>query len=105
MVDLFDFVEKKQNTSKMAFDSMKPHLSKIYKKILFSLHQEGKSTDDNLELRLEMSHQSLSACRRHLVKKGYVEETGDTKPTRSGRKAKVWKITESGIVTLCRELK
>jgi len=52
-----------------------------------------------------MSHQSLSACRRHLVKKGYVEETSDTKPTRSGRKAKVWKITESGIVTLCRELK
>lgn len=48
-------------------------------------------TDDGLEIRLEMRHQTASARRRGLVQKGLVEWTGQYGQTRSGRRAKIWK--------------
>ena len=57
-----------------------------------------ESTDDELESRLEMRHQTVSACRRGLVKKELAIATGKTRPTRSGRHANVWRLTESGKV-------
>jgi len=64
-------------------------------KILLELYH-CKQTDDDMEVKLEMRHQTVSACRRGLVKKDLVVVTGDTKPTRSGRKANVWECTQQG---------
>jgi len=89
----------------MAYDSIKPHLSAMKRRVLSSLHRFGSACDDILEQRLGMSHQSLSACRRGCVKDGYVEATGDTGHTRSGRKANIWRITEAGIMALHRREK
>ena len=54
------------------------------------------STDDALEFRVEMRHQTVSACRRGLVLKEMVVPTGNTRPTRSNRLANVWTLTELG---------
>ena len=58
--------------------------------------REFEGTDDWLEQILDSPHQSVSACRRHLVKKGLVEATGDLQPTRSGRRAQIWRLTAAG---------
>ena len=47
-------------------------------------------TDDELEVRLELLHQTASARRRALVQKGLLVDSGETRPTRSGRQATVW---------------
>jgi hypothetical protein len=98
MKSLFDYID----TSKEAYKSILPHLSGMKARVLQAI-RNSPSTDDNLEMLLDMRHQSLSACRRHLVKDGLVEESGDYLPTRSGRKARVWRITEKGIVALSRK--
>tara|TARA_R100000963_G_C4628251_1_gene93953 strand:+ start:754 stop:1062 length:309 start_codon:yes stop_codon:yes gene_type:complete len=95
MNSLFDYI----NTSKEAYKSILPHLSDMKGRVLQAIRNHP-STDDHLEIVLDMRHQSLSACRRQLVKDGLVEESGDYLPTRSGRKANVWVITEAGIVAL-----
>ncbi|MCP4742896.1 MAG: hypothetical protein GY871_11835 [Actinomycetales bacterium] len=79
-----------RQTSNEAHDSVKPHLTEMKWKVL-SLLKTRDSTDDELEMLTGMSHQSLSACRRGLVKDGLVEATGDRRPTRSGRAAQVWR--------------
>jgi len=68
----------------------------ISNKILLELLTEGM-TDDEMEVSMKMRHQTVSACRRGLVKKELVVPSGDTRPTRSGRKANVWELTQAGI--------
>ena len=97
MKSLFENID----TSKEAFKSILPILSDMKAKVLLAINEEP-STDDRLEYVLTMKHQSLSAYRRYLVKDGLVEESGDYLPTSSGRKAKVWRITEKGIVALAK---
>ena len=48
------------------------------------------STDDEIELALEMRHQTASARRRGLVLTGWLENSGHTRLTRSSTKAIVW---------------
>jgi len=55
-----------------------------------------QSTDDELEQRMELRHQTLSSSRRGCVVKGWVVPTGKKRPTRSGRNANVWELTEEG---------
>ena len=55
-----------------------------------------QSTDDEMELRMELRHQTLSSCRRQCVIKGWVIPTGKKRPTRSGRNANVWELTDEG---------
>ena len=80
-----------RRTSNAAYESIKPHKSSMKYRILKFL-EERESTDDEMEMALGMSHQTLSSCRRALVKDGLVEATGDKRPTRSGRLAQVWTI-------------
>ena len=100
--DLFDNLSKpyQLDTSAEAKRSIAPHLGKMKSRVLRSLHVDGNATDDELEQRLEMSHQSLSACRRGCVKDELVQATGKSRPTRSGCSANIWTITELGIVKL-----
>ena len=88
------------DTSAEAKMSIAPHMSKMKARVLLPLQADGDATDDELEQRLGMSHQSLSACRRGCVKDDLVHPTGKTRPTRSGRSANVWTITEAGICKL-----
>ena len=83
----------KQPCSLMALKSV--DTLSIGNKILLELYERGM-TDDELEVTLKMRHQTVSACRRELVKKELVVPSGDTRPTRSGRKANVWTVTETG---------
>ena len=85
-----ELFNQSRQTSNEAHNSVKPHLSEMKWKVL-SLLKTRDSTDDELEMLTGMSHQSLSACRRGLVKDGLVEATGDRRPTRSGRSAQVWR--------------
>ena len=81
------------DTSAEAKKSIQPHLSKMKQRVVTSLRVDGDATDDELEQRLGMTHQSLSACRRGCVKDELVAPTGKTRPTRSGRRANVWTVT------------
>ena len=83
----------KQPCSLMALKSV--DTLSIGNKILLELYERGM-TDDELEVTLKMRHQTVSACRRGLVKKDLVVPSGDTRPTRSGRKANIWTVTDSG---------
>lgn len=82
-----------REVSNMAHDSVKPHKGTMASKIVGALFK-SPMTDDELEVLLGMSHQSVSAGRRGLVKKGVVEPTGELRPTRSGRQAQVWRIKD-----------
>jgi len=90
-----------QPTSKMAFKSV--NVMTIQEKILCEL-KITDLTDDELEQTLDMRHQTVSACRRGLVKAGLVNATGDTRPTRSGRQANVWCLTMDGLIEFVKVL-
>lgn len=49
-------------------------------------------TDDDLERALLRSHQSVSAARNTLVRKGYITDSGQRRKTRSGNPAIVWRL-------------
>lgn len=61
-------------------------------------HQAG-ATDDDLEFALSRSHQSVSAARNHLCAKGYVIDTGRTRPNRHRNDAIVWAYSGKPVVT------
>jgi len=82
--------------SRAAFKSMKPYIPTVEHRIMHALAVMDTATDDELEVRLDLRHQTASACRRKLVQCDIVEATGDTRPTRSGRKATIWQLTAAG---------
>tara|TARA_R110002074_G_scaffold151300_1_gene304936 strand:+ start:177 stop:530 length:354 start_codon:yes stop_codon:yes gene_type:complete len=84
--------------ARMSVDAMS-----IKQKILCEL-KITPATDDELEQRLEMRHQSVSSCRRGCVKNEWVQPTGDTRPTRSGRLANVWELTATGVAEVAKIL-
>ena len=47
-------------------------------------------TDDEMEQITGRTHQSVSACRNALVHKGYLVDSGQRRPTRSGNQANVY---------------
>jgi len=50
-------------------------------------------TDDEIELATSKAHQSVSATRRALVLKGYLQDSGLRRSTRYGNQAIVWTVT------------
>ena len=72
----------------------------LYNNAMESLHIRGMMSglsDDELEVQLDGRHQTISSARNRLVKKELVKPSGDTRPTRSGRKANVWWLTSEGF--------
>ena len=65
-----------------------PIRERVYK-IIESMDFLG-ATDEELERRLNMKHQTVSARRRELVLMGRVKDSGVRRRTTSGRKAVVW---------------
>lgn len=56
-----------------------------------SRREEGW-TDDELERATSRTHQSVSAARNTLMRKGYIIDSGQRRKTRSGNDAIVWKV-------------
>ncbi len=58
------------------------------------LHDNGHGyTDDELEAMFGRTHQSVSATRNTLMRKGLIEDSGAKRQNRSGNLAIVWKRT------------
>ena len=84
--------EETRKTSKFAWLSTRPYAETMECMIL-QLLEEKEMTDDEIEVATAMRHQSVSATRRSLVKRGLVEATTKKRATRSGRLAVVWRLS------------
>lgn len=60
-------------------------------RIVEYLSSSGPATCDELEERLSMTHQTASARVNELMRAGVVVAEG-SRPTRSGRRARVWRL-------------
>lgn len=81
-------------TSEAAAESMVLPASGLRKKILDLIRDGGGFTCDEVERIFRIRHQSASARIRELVQDGWIEDSGESRKTRSGRKAIVWKAKE-----------
>lgn len=68
--------------------------------ILALVARFGGLTDDEIETTIGLPHQSASARRRELVLGGWLNDSGDTRATRTGAAAIVWKPTERALARL-----
>ena len=88
-------------TSHAAAAAATPRLGTFRAALLLAI-AEKPDTDDALEIRLDRSHQSLSAARNGLMRDLLIEPQRDvngedvTRITRSGNRAIVWTVTEAG---------
>lgn len=65
-------------------------------RVLESLRDHGPATCDELEQRLGLTHQTCSAAVNAVMNSGRIVADG-SRPTRSGRRARVWRVVEGGI--------
>ena len=56
------------------------------------------ATDDDIEVALKRSHQSVSGARNTLVRKGYLVDSGERRPNRYGNMAIRWAYTGKTVV-------
>lgn len=78
------------DTQDAAWDSVQPRLGTLNAEVLAAI-TESPSTCDELEQRLNLMHQTCSACVNHLMNNGLIVADGK-RPTRSGRQARVWRL-------------
>jgi predicted HTH transcriptional regulator len=77
-------------TSKQAASAIEPIVAQLEARCLQELGKEGLTCDE-LELILRWSHQTASARINRLMKKGLIQDSGERRPTRTGRPAVVWR--------------
>jgi hypothetical protein len=65
----------------------------VLAKFIYANHVGEGRTDDEIEVMLGRSHQSVSAARNHLVKRGYLTDSGKTRKNRWNNDAIVWQYT------------
>jgi hypothetical protein len=80
------------DTQDAAWDAIQPRLGTIHAKVLDAI-KAMPSTCDELEQCLDLTHQTCSASVNHLMNAGLIAAC-DVRPTRSGRKARVWAVRE-----------
>ena len=70
---------------------------KTIQDLLFSILADRPCglTCDQLETMTKRSHQTVSASLYHIRKKGLIADSGERRPTRSGRQAIVWVTTDN----------
>lgn len=81
-----------QPTSAEAAAKMFPRAGTDARRVLDFIVSRGGvgATDDEIEIMLEMIHQTASARRRGLVLTDWIKDSGEKRKTRSGSKAIVW---------------
>lgn len=83
------------DTSEAAADSIEGSVTALRKKVLEAIAgAEDGATCDQIEVALHMRHQTASARVRELALMGYIEDTGVRRPTRSGRTARVYAVSQ-----------
>ena len=80
------------DTSRDAAASVAPHLTRLEAVVYEHIVRQGAdgSTCDEAEVATDLAHQTCSARVRGLVQKGLIIDSGDRRPTRSGRGARVY---------------
>lgn len=78
------------DTSRAAFEAIKPHKARLMTHVYVQI-QKAPASCDELEVALGMSHQGCSARVHDLMKIGLIFDSGERRPTRSGRNAIVWR--------------
>jgi hypothetical protein len=83
------------DTSQEAFDSIIPHLGRIEAEVFRVISEAGSrgATSDEVEVALEMRHQTVSSRIWALGRRGVVRDSGQRRKTRSGRNAACWVST------------
>lgn len=87
-----------RETSRAAYESMVPHLSTVREKVYSAICADAPKTSEEVEIMLEMKHQTVSASIHHLVKHGFLEDSGERGLTVSGRKAIKWQPTSQELI-------
>lgn len=75
---------------------------RVFREIVLAHHGGYGLTTEQVELRLKGKHQSISPRVTDLVRKGYIQDSGDRRETTSGHEAIVWAPTQLGA-TAARE--
>jgi hypothetical protein len=70
--------------------SLEPKNGKYRKLILDFIKKSLGNTCDEIEVALQMRHQTASCFIRFLVKDGFLRDSGERRLTRANRKAIVW---------------
>jgi hypothetical protein len=93
---LFDIPTNGTATSAAAARSIRPVVGTLCSQVLAAIEACGDvgSICDETERILNMSHQTCSARYRQLAQAGLIVETGETRATRSGRQAAVWRAAK-----------
>ena len=78
------------DTSREAAKSIISSSGRLKQAIIAHMRIEGACTCDEIEVALSMRHQTASARIRELKADGTIRDTGDMRPTRSGRLASVY---------------
>ena len=60
-------------------------------RVVDSLRDDGPATCDEMEQRLQLTHQTCSAAINGLMRAGTIVADG-SRPTRSGRRARLWRL-------------
>ena len=83
--------QRGSDTSEGAAESIAPTASSLAGKVLALIRRQGEygATRDEIEQRLGMLMQTVTARVRGLVLDGFIKDSGRRRLTRSGRKAEV----------------
>lgn len=95
--------EASKKTSRQYQDMVKNGNKKTREQIRYRILRQlltKPMTDDEVEEITGLPHQTVSACRRGLVKSGHVEPTGESRLTRSNRHAQTWQLTAEANILM-----
>lgn len=82
------------DTSRDAAESMRPHAGRVREAVLTAIRRSCQrgATCDEVEVTLQLAHQTASARVRELSVAKEIVDSGRRRPTRSGRKAVVYVV-------------
>ena len=88
-------------TSREAAERIRPVVGRIARRVLGFIvtHAEHGATDEEIRNALELSADTSRARRVELVASGQVRDSGNRRPSSSGRAMAVWVATAAGITT------
>jgi hypothetical protein len=87
--------QRHSQTSRASAAAIAPKFSERMHQLLGRFAIQGM-TDLEGQQQTQISGDSYRPLRVKLTQLGYLEDSGNTKPTESGRKAVVWTITDAG---------
>lgn len=83
-------------TSVQSRDKLKSNSHRYRMQIFDLIAMRGGLTCDEVEVELNLRHQTASCFIRFLTQDGYLRDSGDRRITRAGRKAIVWETARYG---------